>query len=414
VLVIGKYLSWLNIPENKIRNALANQRIALRKVAWEGHSSDDPPSLGDIHSWRDATHAGMRLESVVTYSVCLDCECLPHQIDSHDGKHAESIRRHIKCAVGLHDHFARLIRERKPEVVFLFQGYNLENSVLRGLCITHEFPFVSFEITARKDRLVWDNVSGITVNKNLALNYFWRWKDLVEVKDASDYCEQAIADVKQTKLDEHQSPERRWVNPDNRPVILFIGQVYTDSSIVFGLRPPLTPEAIVVSLLELAQHNGCRVILKLHPKENGGNAPNGLPLERLTWRKISADPTATALMRQLGDLVCVDFDNSYDTYSMISASDVVVTVNSQAGLESAIRGKHVVTCGQAFYSALGFTRSAENTEEIKQAVTKFIQQNPEPAHTISARIFYYVFFEKYCILKSADTIAKKLSTSARG
>lgn len=413
-IAIGKYVAWLNVPEKHLRNALAKQRLALRKIDVGPVTPDGSFPFGDILSWRDAMHRSMRIETVITYSICLDCECLPHQIDPARENHRAAIIRHSHAAASAHDHIAEAIDRIKPHVALILQGYNLENAVLRQICIQRNLPFVAFEITSRNDRLVWENISGITVNKNLARNHFWRWRDLIDPRKSGAFCEEEIIRTKKSKHAEHQSPNLRWERPVGKRTILFLGQVYSDSSVLFGLQQPLTPEAIVQSLLEIVAAEGHMLVLKLHPKENGGQCPNGQPLNRLTWRKLSAIPSISRLLEELGDRVCVDHDNRFDTYSMIDAADVVVTINSQAGLESSIRGKQVITCGDAFFGGLGFTHEARSISDLRSYVQFCMDGEKVNPSQAAARTFYHVFFEKYCIPCTAESVAQRLATSAKG
>ena len=413
-ITIGKYASWLNIPENQLRNALAKERLALRKVDVSLDGGSGGFTFGDVASWREAVYRSIRLETVITYSVCLDCECLPQEIDVSLAVHRDAVIRHAHAAASACDQITGELDRIRPHVALILQGYNLENAILRQLCIQRNLPFVAFEITSRNDRLVWENISGITVTKNLARNHYWRWRDLIDPREADTFCGNEIIRTKQSKLAEHQSPDLQWRSPDKRPVILFLGQVYSDSSVLFGLQPPFTPETIVQSLLECAVETGSTLVLKLHPKENGGNCPNGQPLNRLTWRKLSEKPSIASLLGQLGGRVCVDHENRFDTYSMIEAADVVVTINSQAGLESAIRGKRVITCGDAFFGSLGFTMEARNSAELRSLVEDSIGSSETKRCTSASRMFFHIFFEKYCIPRTAVAVARRLAMSASG
>ena len=58
------------------------------------------------------------------------------------------------------------------EKVIVLQGYLLESTAARILAHRRGIRVISFENTFNKTKLVWDDVSGVTVNKNLAKNYF--------------------------------------------------------------------------------------------------------------------------------------------------------------------------------------------------------------------------------------------------
>ena len=99
----------------------------------------------------------------------------------------------------------------------------------------------------------------------------------------------------------------------------------------------------------------------------------------------------------------IDHDNQLDTYQLIDQAAVAVTVNSQSGLEAAIRGIPVVVCGDANFGGLGFTFDAPQVEflavAMKLALESGTTRDLVPAalpRTDLAREFTYLFFEKYC------------------
>ena len=81
--------------------------------------------------------------------------------------------------------------------------------------------------------------------------------------------------------------------------------------------------------------------------------------QRQWQRKIAAldAHTVCAPLTRLG--AAIDADNMYDMYDLMAGCSAAVTINSQSGLEAAIRGKPVVVCGEAFYGGLGFTCEAQ-------------------------------------------------------
>lgn len=58
------------------------------------------------------------------------------------------------------------------------------------------------------------------------------------------------------------------------------------------------------------------------------------------------------------------FANSNDTESLIKNSEMIITINSTAGIEGLILEKKVITLGQAFYSGFGFAKPADKIEEL--------------------------------------------------
>ena len=52
--------------------------------------------------------------------------------------------------------------------VMILQGYLYTSAILRRFALSNEMPILALENTFNKTKAIWDNISGITVNKNLA------------------------------------------------------------------------------------------------------------------------------------------------------------------------------------------------------------------------------------------------------
>ena len=148
------------------------------------------------------------------------------------------------------------------------------------------------------------------------------------------------------------------------------------------------------------------MVLKLHPKEATGTNPvDNRNYDLLTYQKIKADTNLVARLDSVGAMI--DYDNQLDTYQLIDQAAAAVTVNSQSGLEAAIRGVPLVVCGDANFDGLGFTFDAPRSEYLRVAMELALKsgttRDSVPAalsRTDLAREFTYLFFEKYCRPKS--------------
>lgn len=310
--------------------------------------------------------------------------------------------------------FSQLFDRCKPKLGLIVQGYEPESAMIRHLCNERSIPVLAIENTALKDRMIWDNVSGITTNKNLSKNYFWKHADQISDSDAQQYCEQLIASTKDRKQGEHTSPERKFEASSGRPYALFLGQVYTDSSLIFGMADWESPEAVIRSFLLACKRQKLDAVVKLHPKENTGTSPVvGLPYNRLTLRKLQADPIAASLLEE--SFVHVDFENQWDTYDLINSAKCAVTINSQSGLEASLRGVPSVICGHAFYSPMGFTWEAAGEEFFETAFEAVLNCTTKQLEKMNrlAKKFACVHFDRYCVAKSSQSLSKLIEATIR-
>jgi capsule polysaccharide export protein KpsC/LpsZ len=294
----------------------------------------------------------------------------------------------------------------------IVQGYDPSNAVAREVAIRRDLSVIAFENTAHKERMLWDDQSALTTNRNLAKNYFWRYRDSVAQEQAEAYCESLIAQTKANKAAEHESPARTFEGSvAGRPNVLFLGQVYTDSSIIFGLGAWETPVDLAVALARLAVELDFNLWFKLHPKEVSGSAPvTGRPYRKLTHRKLMANEEFCELSKDTSRFM-VDHENTYDTYGLIAAAEVAVTVNSQAGLEAVIRGLPTVVAGDAFYGGLGFTQDVPEPRLLKVQLEHALGLDGEQKReaTAEARLLAYIYFERYCIQKSPESMANLIA-----
>lgn len=385
--VPGYFLQWLNISEDELRTA--SRRRGLKVCSY----LPDTP-LFEQRADDSALTLPAELADAVTYALCVASETLPGELN---GDHAVAENQWRSRIASAYRQMLSLIRTAQLDLVLVVQGFEPHNAAARCAAQHLGVPILAVENTAIANRMVWDNLSGITTNRNLARNVYWRYRDSVSAACCEDYCNQLIQDTKNLKSSEHESPFAKHRTPSRRPKILFLGQVYTDSSQVFGMRQWRTPLEILDHCARWCRQHQHDLVVKLHPKEcSGANTIDGRLYDRLTYRKILERTELAAALDQLNAVI--DEDNSYDTYALIEDCAAVVTVNSQAGLEAAIRGKGVVVCGDAFYGGLDFTCDAPHPDFFDAALYRSVTESADVA---TARRFAFVFFERYCREKSA-------------
>ena len=125
-----------------------------------------------------------------------------------------------------------------------------------------------------------------------------------------------------------------WQAPDNRRVLLVIGQVGDDASVRYGTGKFRSVDAM---LKEVRAHNPAAfVVYKPHPDVLSGN------------RAGLVDAGSIA------DVV----DTEADLISLIESVDEVHTLSSLSGFDALLRGKQVFTYGLPFYAGWGLTCDA--------------------------------------------------------
>ncbi len=353
-------------------------------------------------NFRHLEHRGVNLWTVCRYRCALLLRKMTGQIDPACEADRKVLETLYDLAATIVDKATTHLECFRPETVVFAQGHDLVSAVLRNLGIRRGLRVVSIENIFRKDRLLWEDVSGVSVNQNLSRNVYWRYRDFVspDVVDGSvaTYLEQ----VKGAKSGEHASPGTRLptTGATDLPTITYLAQVSADSSVLFGLRGFESQVEVIATLARFAAARGMRLLVKLHPKENPAFKDAMTTVRGLTAEGLERHAGFQEARAQLAGRLMVDDSNRYDTYDLIRKANVCVTINSQAGLEAALHGKEVVLCGDAFYGALGFTHEVTDACSLEFSLDRVLRDGLRLNRGPEARTFYYVFTELYCRPKS--------------
>lgn len=415
----GHFLHWLGIEPANFKKQIEPLGVCcydhnLVPIKIPGYRVDQVAASGSQATTADRCHRLLR--DAATYATCVQADVLPNEWTAE----IESLYvQWCRLLEGRYQTIRQNFLQARPDLVLLVQGFEPHNAVARAAALDLRVEVLSVENTSRSDRLLWDRVAGLS-SRNASRQSYWRYKGSVSQTVYQNYCHELIGATKRLKSAEHQSPDgvgthspddsfaaRQLKRVQGRPYVLFLGQVYTDSSQVFGLRQWESPLEVLSELTDWCEANDFGLVLKLHPKEaTGVNPVDNRDYDLLTYQKIKTDTNLVARLESIGAVI--DFDNRLDTYQLINQAAAAVTVNSQAGLEAAIRGVPVVVCGDANFGGLGFTFDASQAEYLpvamKLAIRSGTTRESVPAafsRTDLAQEFTYLFFEKYCRPKTA-------------
>lgn len=365
-----------------------------------------------IHAanFRALVHRGVNLWEVSRYRLALTLRKNCEGIDPAIADDQSALQGYYGHAVALIDKAWTYFDCYRPDTVVIAQGYDIVSAVLRYLAIQKGLRVVSLENIFRKDRLLWEDVTGVSVNQNLARNYYWRHRNFVSEETARASVETYLNQLKSAKAGEHASPVTPL--PENSaadlPTITYLAQVGTDSSVLFGLRGFESQVEVIAALAAYAASRQLRLLVKLHPKENPAFQDEMTAVRNLTADGLAAHPRFAKLRAQLGERLVIDDANRYDTYDLIRRAQVCVTINSQAGLEAAILGKEVVLCGDAFYGSLGFTHEATDARSLEFTLDRVLNEHLRINHGSAAAKFYHIFTELYCQPKTHQGVIEIL------
>ena len=416
VLVI--HSGWEQIPESEYVRAL-NARGFKVKVIHDFGPLDTPRDyqiptrqiLSTSSGVRTLSYRKYTLWNVASYDVALRCGKPLTEILQDPVPYYDKLNASYAITAALLDKAEDITSEIRPRALYITQGYLLKSSVFRAVATMHSHYYIKIfatENTFHKNKLTWDSIAGISVHSKLPQSYYARYRDTLNQFDVENYVMTYFNNTSSTKQGEHLvASDEEWFPPKKSKKILFIAQVNIDSAVLYNLFPAFPVQADVIrAVLDFAVVHDHALLIKFHPKECGvwGHVRNHT-LNSLLSRH---NDTQEIILSSNGKIE-LDPCKKYNTYSAIEKADLVVTINSQTGLEAAAMKKPVITTATALYGGLGFSEEARNREELHHFMSKHLEKNLERGYTgldfFSARGFLYVFLEKFCINRSADDIA---------
>ncbi len=398
--VLAIAADWFNLDYAKLVRQCASKSISLRLAPPEDSSGEAANVDVTPENFMRFTYKGVPVFPACCYKLCVDSRmpidaisgCVP-------GIWAMVLEAMQRCMAQI-DRDEQLFTSVRPDVVLIPQGYHTRAAIWRYLAVTRGIRIIALENSMVGNRLIWENISGIAVNKLASRNYFWRWQDVVDQATADQYRDAYMASIKTLKSDQHVSPSVAYLPAANaKPYVLYIANVLTDSSVMFNSRSGSSIDAIRMTA-HWAIRNGFGFVLKLHPRERPGHDPL---YENLTLNALKQDSEFWRLLTESSDCV-IDGDNRYDTYSLIRGCRTCVTICSQTGLEALMMGKETVLLGQAHYGDLGFTHEVSDASLFDPVMRRATDPALAKCDRNQVARYFYVFNDLFCVEKSESGV----------
>lgn len=178
------------------------------------------------------------------------------------------------------------------------------------------------------------------------------------------------------------------LDPGRRTAVVF-SHILWDAPLSWARTIFSTYEAWLVETVRAACANDhVNWVIKIHPANVGRSAADGL----------SGEPAEVlALRRYLGTLPphvhILPADSPIRTTSLLSITDVCLTVRGTVGLEAARMGIPVVTAADSRYSGLGFTIDSPDRETYLERIRSLHEIEPlDPGQRDLAERFAYAMF----------------------
>ncbi len=409
--VLFGHQAWFGFDMRRLVSRSFDDGVLL--VLMDGEPAAGADRLTEVNNenLRSLTHRGISLWSVCVYRLMVQLRSLPSDFDLDVPGHLDAVQALYGAAMAAIDEANAFCDFYHPDSIVIAQGYDIVAAALRNVGLQRGVRVVAIENTFHRERLLWEDISGIAVNINQAKNYFWRYRDSIPDELAAGSVDAYLRSMGTLKSVEHTSPAGAMLapSPGQACTITYIGQVGVDSSVLFGLRGFKSQVEVIAALAAYAAENSCRLLIKLHPKESP-RYPDPVPYyRRLTAGWLEQHAGFQESRRQLGPSLVLDDENQFNTYDLIRQADVCVTITSQAGLEALLLGKEVVLCGDAFYGSLGFTHEATDECSLRYQLGRVLHNDHRVNDPIQCAKFFHSFTELYCLHKSENALLELLS-----
>jgi len=231
----------------------------------------------------------------------------------------------------------------------------IEASCFPGLCHL-ELGAAQTGARSAMGRAVRDRLEGRT------LTSVRRERIASYLRDRNPHAERRIDSASQPPPESAQSLRRILDIPDDHRVLLLLGQVCTDTTLVYD-APVFNdvPELARAAAAVVAETPGWTLVIKPHPKEQTGLDPvAGRPYAHTAHDRLKQDPI-TSLPH-----ACLVGPTDHNVYALMRLASAGLAINSQSALEmTAMFGKPVCLVGRAAFSGWGFTRDVAQREAFE-------------------------------------------------
>ena len=255
-------------------------------------------------------------------------------------------------------YYRRLWAKDVPDAVVYFGGNFHQDRAAFVVCKELSIPCAAIESSFIPDRLYFDP-SGIAGNRGAIATFATRdgkashntfVPDETRISLAALLCESlgiGGARIKKRAEERNAIRNRLGIGPRDH-LALFLGQVPYDTAVIGdGGDFRNSMEAVKHVVLAISGFREWRLLVRFHPKDDTGLVEQLIPILCKETKQIVANHYAAKGL-----------------YESLIASDAVITVNSQAGLQAAWLGLPVLVLGHAFYSARGFTIDIMGKREL--------------------------------------------------
>lgn len=291
------------------------------------------------------------------------------------------------------------LQTNKPDVVLIPNGLILEMGIIFRVArhlnidaVTYEFNDQREQIWLAQNSSIMQQDTDYLVNERCHLpvtdEMFERVADLENARRG------ARVWGKSKRLWQYVSSQgaqetRKLLNLDNRPVVMLAANVLGDSlTLGRDIFASSMTEWITKTVQYFAKRTDVQLVIRVHPGEK--LVPQAKSMGTVVKEALPELPNHIHVIGAL---------DSINTYDLIEIADVGLAYTTTVGLETAMNGRPVISCGQTHYRDRGFTLDPNTWAEYYSTLEKVLADIP--AHKLNEKQiefawnYAYRFFFEY-------------------
>jgi hypothetical protein len=182
---------------------------------------------------------------------------------------------------------------------------------------------------------------------------------------------------------------RKALGLDDRPVVLLAANVLGDSlTLGRNIFAESMSEWITKTVQYFAKRNDVQLVVRIHPGEK--IVPQAKSMGTVVREALPEIPSHLHLIGALDNV---------NTYDLIEIANLGLAYTTTVGVETAMNGIPVISCGQTHYRGRGFTIDPNTWEEYFSTLEKVLSDLPghrlTDEQTAKAWNYAYRFFFEY-------------------
>jgi hypothetical protein len=291
------------------------------------------------------------------------------------------------------------MQTHKPDVVLIPNGLILEMGIVFRVASYLNFPAITFEFNDQREQ-IW--LAQNTSIMRQDTDYLVRDRCSLPM---TDEMYERLADLenarrgarvwgKSKRLWQYVSAQgaeqtRKALGLDERPVVLLAANVLGDSlTLGRNIFAESMSEWITLTVRFFADRPDVQLVIRVHPGEK--LVPQAKSMGTVVREALPEIPSHIHLIGALDNV---------NTYDLIEIADLGLAYTTTVGVETAMNGIPVISCGETHYRGRGFTLDPNSWEEYFSTLEKVLSDlhahRLTEEQTAKAWNYAYRFFFEY-------------------